>query len=384
MSPTSPAHIAADLTSADGMASPASGLSSSSSQRWKKRSLASWLSGSGRREEEKASGKREKVPRSKSKPRIKAKTGAAAAAAAAAGTAEEAPEGFFISLFRKKEVAVAAAAKPPPPMRVPVARRPGEVPPCWGGAWAGIEGRDGYTRFPLGVERAVYRLSHFKLANPRRPMRNQVLVSNFMYSYLATVAATEDAAVICPSYYRPGPGPDAARSPATADVLPERYYNQPYALEEAYWHGEYVDQPQNAPATLHKTDSPAPAMGYGCAYEHVDSVSHTYSEPACEPEPEPEHELTGVPAHAPALQLQILPCFQPQPEPQPPSLPLQPARPRSSRRNAWKTAPRTHTSTRPGLVRTTSSRSVAAAHLPVTRPLLPQFSPEHSDSKWDY
>lgn len=45
-------------------------------------------------------------------------------------------------------------------------------------------------RFPIHVERALYRLSHLKLANPRRPLRQQVLLSNFMYSYLNLVNHT--------------------------------------------------------------------------------------------------------------------------------------------------------------------------------------------------
>lgn len=44
-----------------------------------------------------------------------------------------------------------------------------------------------YHRFPLHIERAIYRLSHMKLANPRRPLRQQVLLSNFMYAYLNVV-----------------------------------------------------------------------------------------------------------------------------------------------------------------------------------------------------
>lgn len=44
-----------------------------------------------------------------------------------------------------------------------------------------------YARFPIHIERAIYRLSHLKLANPRRPLFQQVLLSNFMYSYLAKV-----------------------------------------------------------------------------------------------------------------------------------------------------------------------------------------------------
>lgn len=47
-----------------------------------------------------------------------------------------------------------------------------------------------YTRFPIHVERAIYRLSHIKLANPRRPLLQQVLLSNFMYGYLNLINKT--------------------------------------------------------------------------------------------------------------------------------------------------------------------------------------------------
>lgn len=44
-----------------------------------------------------------------------------------------------------------------------------------------------WSRFPLLEERAIYRMAHIKLANPRRSLLSQVLLSNFMYSYLAIV-----------------------------------------------------------------------------------------------------------------------------------------------------------------------------------------------------
>jgi hypothetical protein len=44
-----------------------------------------------------------------------------------------------------------------------------------------------WTRFSILEERAIYRLAHIKLANPRRELYSQVLLSNFMYSYLAKV-----------------------------------------------------------------------------------------------------------------------------------------------------------------------------------------------------
>jgi hypothetical protein len=44
-----------------------------------------------------------------------------------------------------------------------------------------------WTRFSIIEERAIYRMAHIKLANPRRPLLSQVLLSNFMYSYLDKV-----------------------------------------------------------------------------------------------------------------------------------------------------------------------------------------------------
>jgi Activator of mitotic machinery Cdc14 phosphatase activation C-term len=44
-----------------------------------------------------------------------------------------------------------------------------------------------WTRFSILEERAIYRMAHMKLANPRRALHSQVLLSNFMYSYLAKV-----------------------------------------------------------------------------------------------------------------------------------------------------------------------------------------------------
>ncbi|KAF9518999.1 hypothetical protein BS47DRAFT_119830 [Hydnum rufescens UP504] len=44
-----------------------------------------------------------------------------------------------------------------------------------------------YARYPIHVERAVYRLSHIKLANPRRPLYEQVLISNLMFWYLGII-----------------------------------------------------------------------------------------------------------------------------------------------------------------------------------------------------
>ncbi|KAH9821691.1 hypothetical protein DFH28DRAFT_923180 [Melampsora americana] len=54
-----------------------------------------------------------------------------------------------------------------------------------------IKGRyTSFYRLPIHVERAVYRLSHIKLANPRRPLYEQVLISNLMFWYLGVINKT--------------------------------------------------------------------------------------------------------------------------------------------------------------------------------------------------
>lgn len=43
------------------------------------------------------------------------------------------------------------------------------------------------NRLPLHTERAIYRMAHYKLAQQRRPLRQQVSLTNFMYAYLNLV-----------------------------------------------------------------------------------------------------------------------------------------------------------------------------------------------------
>ncbi|PPQ69470.1 hypothetical protein CVT24_001486 [Panaeolus cyanescens] len=60
------------------------------------------------------------------------------------------------------------------------------VPPSSPGLAPGLGGNP-YARYPIHVERAIYRLSHIKLANPRRPLYEQVLISNLMFWYLGII-----------------------------------------------------------------------------------------------------------------------------------------------------------------------------------------------------
>ncbi|OQE46279.1 hypothetical protein PENCOP_c001G02405 [Penicillium coprophilum] len=98
----------------------------------------------------------------------------------ASGDSKKEKDGIFSSIFgggRKKQANEGHHRKhlsrnlsPDPPMRVLRA----DVDYAW-------------SRFSILEERAIYRMAHIKLANPRRALYSQVLLSNFMYSYLAKV-----------------------------------------------------------------------------------------------------------------------------------------------------------------------------------------------------
>ncbi|OJD12844.1 hypothetical protein AJ78_06624 [Emergomyces pasteurianus Ep9510] len=60
-----------------------------------------------------------------------------------------------------------------------------------------------WTRFPISKEREIYRYAHWKLAEPKRALHSQVLLSNFMYSYLAKVQQMHPTLSIGPSASQP-------------------------------------------------------------------------------------------------------------------------------------------------------------------------------------
>lgn len=88
-----------------------------------------------------------------------------------------------------------------------------------------------YHRFPLHIERAIYRLSHLKLANPRRPLVQQVLLSNFMYAYLDLINQGYQQQQ---QQYDPSGGPAAGTEAIEADdYFSEGTYDQ-IAEQNAY------------------------------------------------------------------------------------------------------------------------------------------------------
>lgn len=90
-------------------------------------------------------------------------------------------------------------------------------------------------RLPIQVERAMYRLSHAKLANPCRPLHQQVLISNFMFWYLSLLQNQQHEANIVLFSHPPPPTPPhfvpppkSLRRKSFTDSLSLNYYKSSY------------------------------------------------------------------------------------------------------------------------------------------------------------
>ncbi|KAL8693072.1 MAG: hypothetical protein Q9218_002036 [Villophora microphyllina] len=126
-----------------------------------------------------------------------------------------------------------------------------------------------WTRFSILEERAIYRMAHIKLANPRRALHSQVLLSNFMYSYLAKVQQMHPQIQL--------PVQKQQVQPKKADQPEEFYQYQKYQeqqqqqqQEEAQAHAANQPQGQTHPPTQHNDHT-----GYmGESMDHHDEDHH--------------------------------------------------------------------------------------------------------------
>jgi Activator of mitotic machinery Cdc14 phosphatase activation C-term len=158
--------------------------------------------------------------------------------------------GLFASLFGSKKKSDSKEKQKPqdPPSKTPTSTDKAQYQRFGQTDWPGGATPGGppilnfyYTRFPIHIERAIYRLSHIKLANPRRPLLQQVLLSNFMYGYLNLINKTT----------QPSP-------PAQQEVV-----TQPYP-------GEYAESAQGEEHVFYSSDEQVDYYGqdyYGGEYE---------------------------------------------------------------------------------------------------------------------
>ncbi|KAG2088812.1 hypothetical protein BD769DRAFT_1527904 [Suillus cothurnatus] len=141
---------------------------------------------------------------------------------AASGKGKE--SGFFGSLFSSKKKADEQASQPHPygsgreaaTALLGQSKSSKQYVPSPSPQLPGGQGT--YARYPIHVERAIYRLSHIKLANPRRPLYEQVLISNLMFWYLGVINKTQNPAATPVAQNQPAATAPTASSPDNEQV----------------------------------------------------------------------------------------------------------------------------------------------------------------------
>ncbi|CEQ41509.1 SPOSA6832_03235 [Sporobolomyces salmonicolor] len=121
----------------------------------------------------------------------------------------------------------ATTPSPPPEVHTP------PPPPTASGALLPNGRYANFYRLPIHVERAIYRLSHIKLANPRRPLYEQVLISNLMFWYLGLIQKPQPP----PPAAQPVPVPGLRHqhaSPSTSGTAPVEEQQYPAAKEPSH------------------------------------------------------------------------------------------------------------------------------------------------------
>ncbi|KAL9603830.1 MAG: hypothetical protein Q9219_000939 [cf. Caloplaca sp. 3 TL-2023] len=113
-----------------------------------------------------------------------------------------------------------------------------------------------WTRFSILEERAIYRMAHIKLANPRRALHSQVLLSNFMYSYLAKVQSMH------PQIQLPAQKQSAQQKKADQ---PEEFYQYQKYQEQQKQQQEEEAKAQAAHSAQAQSQAQAP-------YQHNDAT----------------------------------------------------------------------------------------------------------------
>ncbi|PWW80807.1 hypothetical protein C7212DRAFT_289815 [Tuber magnatum] len=146
-----------------------------------------------------------------------------------------------------------------------------------------------YARFPIHIERAIYRLSHLKLANPRRPLQQQVLLSNFMYSYLAKVQQTQPHLVQQATISQPSKEQQKQQQQQQQQQQQsEQQSNQYYQYDNGSNESDYVDDSQMYDDEASDMDRPqSRAAQYTSKQAPEDGDGH-YDQ-----QPEPRREWEG-------------------------------------------------------------------------------------------
>ncbi|KAJ5380848.1 uncharacterized protein N7496_003276 [Penicillium cataractarum] len=124
-----------------------------------------------------------------------------------------------------------------------------------------------WTRFSILEERAIYRMAHIKLANPRRALYSQVLLSNFMYSYLEKVQQMQSPMMVASS--------GSQRSSKSRDQPDEYLQYQRY--QEAQEQQQYGDGTYDESMYDYDDDPHDRYQGHGSGSQHGYENGHSYN-----------------------------------------------------------------------------------------------------------
>jgi Activator of mitotic machinery Cdc14 phosphatase activation C-term len=175
---------------------------------------------------------------------------------------EEASSGFLGSLFGKKK----GAEEPMPQQKWnPIQTTAGSLLDRSGAG--GVRLINNYYRYPIHVERAVYRLSHIKLANPRRPLYEQVLISNLMFWYLSIINRSANGSYGAGQTQLVQGGGHAPGTTPPVEIEPEE---QPASKPGKAKKGSLV-KPNRAPPGRGSAETPIATAGYGQQHRQINS-----------------------------------------------------------------------------------------------------------------
>ncbi|KPV74142.1 uncharacterized protein RHOBADRAFT_54003 [Rhodotorula graminis WP1] len=167
--------------------------------------------------------------------------------------------GFLSGIFGRSKRGGSAEHEPPAPPRAPSPPPEPRIPPPPPTASGVLLPNGRYANFyrlPIHVERAVYRLSHIKLANPRRPLYEQVLISNLMFWYLGLIqkpVAPPPAVAPVPIPGLPSPSPNPSPSlPNGLPASPSPHDASPASSSAAPSAPVAVGPPPSSPSQPHK------------------------------------------------------------------------------------------------------------------------------------
>ncbi|KAF9133760.1 hypothetical protein BGW39_008937 [Mortierella sp. 14UC] len=116
-------------------------------------------------------------------------------------------------------------------------------------------------RMPIQTERMIYRMSHVKLANPRRPLHEQVLISNMMFWYLGVIEQETE------TYHQRQQQQQHQTHPQAIPLPPN---HNPPELTQQQTQQQQQPQPQPQPSS---TQQPVQEAGQGPLEDYANGTS---------------------------------------------------------------------------------------------------------------